>query len=614
MAWRIVFIGVVWLASYSDGEKLFPKPSLTQHRSRVLKLECQPPEDTTSWQDVYDIRVFVCLRAPHFDTCVNHTVANITSAMKKPRRGSVLPSIAKVTFSGSWMPAGSPTLTVETPFSSQNYGVYYCAAEYDSSEGIRKYSAGLSVDDSSDTRRSPLKRDRFEVQIFKAHAVNVTWRPPDDSEFLEGRVTRSFVDREGKVTTAPRSLFMATATNKDVVFDKAGVLLTQFQPPSSTGPNYTMSVYVDSQKCTPFCRYSCSVPYHACWGEDAHFCECIHGENVVSTTASIESSEKSVTATTEPVYYSVASSTGLCAGDIAAIFLAVFIIACFVAVIVLIFLLRRGKLQDFRNWLGGLVRAKERKKETNCGEKKGKEQTKKDIGATNQQYTEAHAKPEQESLIVDIPPEEDRPQSSKRKYQQNGQPDSAGGAEAPEPPEEDRLQSSKRKYQQNGQPDSAGGAEAPDTRVENEEDLADLERIASVRGPEIQPTSLGTLDRSDGPEGPVDEGTSRLSKQNAGHRPSSGQGSVAIPAPTSTPSPQPGSAAVVQATVHESPSADRNQAGRPTLALGGNEDQPQPDHENVDYSINSQSNVNLRKNLKTTSESASVPLLEKDRQ
>ncbi|XP_070200667.1 uncharacterized protein [Littorina saxatilis] len=318
MAWRIVFIVVVWVANFSDGDKLFPKPSLTQHRSRVMRLECKPPlEASSDWLDVHDIRVFIC--PPRYDICSNHTVASMTSAMATAKLGKVLPSIAKVTFSGTWTPAGSPSLTVETPFSSEYYGVYFCTAEYSSSDGtIQNYTAAIHANVSGQAK---FWRDNFHIEIMEAHALNVTWQSPIGSAFQEGVVTRMPTDREGTVTAAARSLFMATA-KKNFTYDDEGVLLARFEPPYPPEQNYTMAVYVDSKMCSPFCQYSCSVPYKACIGPDALFCECNHEENVAPPAA---------------------ASAGLSKGSVAAICLV--IVVCVVLIIVLSILLIRAKLR-----------------------------------------------------------------------------------------------------------------------------------------------------------------------------------------------------------------------------------------------------------------------------
>ena len=246
-----------------------PHPWLTENRTaKILELLCRPPA-TIKWDKIYGLKLrFSGLAARDV------TLASVTTATGIPRRAEV-PDIARVGFNGNW---NSPSLSVLMPFTSKDFGEYSCSGQYkeQGSTGGTAFPYFNTTFTVNGSLSQSHNEHHFEVRVIDAHEVRVTWSPPKESKLIQASVSSTLVDKYGKDITAGRSL-VTTNGSKTFVYT-SGVLLEEFRKPNGDVGKFSMRLYVDSDMCVPHCRYSCDVPYTACFGQDVQFCVCSGGQ------------------------------------------------------------------------------------------------------------------------------------------------------------------------------------------------------------------------------------------------------------------------------------------------------------------------------------------------
>ena len=241
-----------------------PHPRLTENRTaKILELLCRPPANIKR-DKIYGLKLQFSRLAKDV------TLAFVTTATGIPRRAEV-PDIARVGFNGNW---NSPSLSVLMPFTSKDFGEYFCSGQYkeQGSTGgtaVPYFNTTITVNGSLS---QPHNKRNFEVRVTDAHEVRVTWSPSKESKRIQASVSSTLVDKDGKDIAAGRSL-VTTNGSKTFVYTSS-VLLEEFRKPNGDVGNFSMRLYVDSDMCDPYCRYSCHVPYKRCYGRDAHFCVC----------------------------------------------------------------------------------------------------------------------------------------------------------------------------------------------------------------------------------------------------------------------------------------------------------------------------------------------------
>ena len=241
-----------------------PHPWLTENRTaKVLELLCRPPANI-KWDKIYDLK----LRFSPQSTEV--TLASVTTATEFPS-GVEVPDIARVSFNGNW---DNPSLSVLMPFTSKDSGEYSCSGQYkeQGSTGGTAYPYFNTTITVNGLQSQPRKKHNFEVRLTDAHEVRVTWSPPKEPQSIQASVSSTLVDKDGKDLVAGRSL-VTTNGAKTFVYTSR-VLLEEFRKPNGDVDNFSMRLYVDSDMCDPYCRYSCHVPYKRCYGQDVQFCVC----------------------------------------------------------------------------------------------------------------------------------------------------------------------------------------------------------------------------------------------------------------------------------------------------------------------------------------------------
>ena len=294
-------VGKTTATATTDG---LPHPLLTADRdAKVLELVCRPPTSITIKSNkIYDLKLRFSRLARDFRfsrLARDVTLASVTTAMEIPRRVEV-PDNARVNFNGDW---NSPSLSVLMPFTSEDFGEYSCSGQYQvqgSTGGTEfaHFNTNITVNGSQ-----PPPRNNFEVHVIDAHEVRVTWRSPKSSKFIQASVSSTFVDKDGKDTAAGRSLVTTNGSKTFVYTSK--VLLEEFRKPNGDVGNFSMRLYVNSEMCGPYCRYSCDVPYTACFGQDVQFCVCSqegvsHNQHSAPESTDLESTTKSQDQDPEP--------------------------------------------------------------------------------------------------------------------------------------------------------------------------------------------------------------------------------------------------------------------------------------------------------------------------
>ena len=126
------------------------------------------------------------------------------------------------------------------------------------------------------SQSQPPNKHNFEVRLTDAHEVRVTWSPPKKSKLIQASVSSTLVDKDGKDIAAGQSL--VTTDGSDTFVYTSRVLLEEFRKPNGDVGNFSLRLYVDSDMCVAHCRYSCDVPYTACFGQDVQFCVCSGGQ------------------------------------------------------------------------------------------------------------------------------------------------------------------------------------------------------------------------------------------------------------------------------------------------------------------------------------------------